>query len=118
MQIHGWASDDLGFEPDYNVRAQRLPRFDGADEPYEGGAWVVVAPHTTMTEHVNPDGESELFYIVSGSGELEVAGERRRVGFGDSVFIPPGDSHLLVNDGEEPVVFLSLWWGGKPRHTA
>lgn len=113
MHVHSWTPDDLSYEPDYNVRAQRLPRFDGAAEPYEGGAWVVVPPRTTMTEHVNPGGESELFYVVTGDGEIEVAGERRRLRFGDTVFIPPHQQHLLHNDGDEPFVFLSLWWGSK-----
>ncbi|HCA84238.1 MAG TPA: hypothetical protein DEQ61_01225 [Streptomyces sp.] len=114
MRIHSWDPSDLKFEPSYNVKAQRLERLEDADEPYEGGAWVIVPPHTTMTEHINPDGESELFYVLSGSGEIEVAGERRRVKFGDTVFIPPHEKHLLMNDTAEPFVFLSLWWGGKP----
>lgn len=57
MYIHNWENTDLTHEPAYNVRAQRLPKFAEADESYAGGAWVVVAPDTTMTEHVNPDGE-------------------------------------------------------------
>jgi quercetin dioxygenase-like cupin family protein len=114
MHIHSWEADDLTPEPAYNVKAQRLVRFEGADEPYEGGAWVVVPPHTTMTEHINPDGESELFYVISGSGDMEISGERRRVKFGDTIFIPPHEKHLLVNDGDEPFVFLSLWWGAQP----
>ncbi|MFI7099008.1 cupin domain-containing protein [Streptomyces sp. NPDC050161] len=118
MHIHSWDADDLTFEPDYNTKAQRLVRFDGADEPYEGGAWVIVPPRTTMTEHINPDGESELFYVVSGTGDMEVAGERQRVKFGDTVFIPPHEKHLLVNDGDTPLVFLSLWWGGQPSDGA
>ena len=115
MHIQSWTDADLQHEPSYNVRAQRLVRFEGAGEPYEGGAWVVVPPMTTMTEHVNPDGESELFYVVSGAAEIEVSGERRRVKFGDSIFIPPHEKHLLVNDANEPFVFLSLWWGGRPE---
>jgi methionyl-tRNA synthetase len=118
MHIHSWESNDLSYEPDYNVRAQRLPKFQGADEPYEGGAWVVVPPRTTMSEHINPDGESELFYVVAGSGEMEVAGERRKVTFGDTVFIPPHTKHSLENSADEQLVFLSLWWGGQPAGSA
>jgi quercetin dioxygenase-like cupin family protein len=112
VHIHQWTREDLRHEPAYNVLARRLPRFAGANEPYEGGAWVVVPPNTTMTEHVNPGGEFELFYVIDGNGEIEVAGERRRVGFGDTIFIPPHQKHLLRNDNDKPFIFLSLWWGG------
>jgi mannose-6-phosphate isomerase-like protein (cupin superfamily) len=110
MYVHSWENGDLTPEPAYNVRAKRLPKFAGAGEPYSGGAWVVVAPNTTMTEHVNPDGESEIFYIVGGSGTLEVAGEKRTVEFGDTIFIPPHQEHSLFNDGAQELIFLSLWW--------
>jgi len=114
MPVHSWETADLRPEPSYNVLAQRLPRLDGAQEPYEGGAWVVVAPGTTMTEHVNPAGESELFYVVEGSGLLRIDGEKdRTVKFGDTVFIPPHHGHSLVNTTDERLVFLSLWWGGR-----
>jgi mannose-6-phosphate isomerase-like protein (cupin superfamily) len=114
VKVQSWEPDELRFEPAYNVRGVRLQRLDGAEEPYEGGAWVVVEPGTTATSHVNPDGESEIFFIVQGSGEVEVDGDRRRVKFGDGVFIPPHQEHLIVNDTADPLVFLSLWWGGQP----
>jgi mannose-6-phosphate isomerase-like protein (cupin superfamily) len=115
MPVDSWETADLRPEPAYNVQARRLPRLSGAEEPYEGGAWVVVAPKTTMTEHVNPDGESELFYIVEGAGLLRIDGEKERtVKFGDTAFIPPHHRHSLVNTADERLVFLSLWWGDRP----
>jgi quercetin dioxygenase-like cupin family protein len=115
MPVHSWETADLRPEPTYNVRAQRLPRLPNAEEPYEGGAWVVVDPGTTMTEHVNPGGESELFYIIEGAGQLSIEAEPgRTVKFGDTVFIPPHHRHSLVNhDPDKALVFLSLWWGGQ-----
>lgn len=113
MPVHSWSEADLRPEPAYNVTATRLPRIDGAREPYAGGAWVVVEPGTTMTEHVNPDGESELFYIVRGAGLLSVEQEQdRAVAFGDTIFIPPHRRHSLRNTSSETLVFLSLWWDG------
>jgi quercetin dioxygenase-like cupin family protein len=115
MPVHSWETTDLRPESSYNVQAHRLIPFPDGGEPYEGGAWVVVAPGDTMTEHVNPGGESELFYVVEGSGRLSIAGEaERRVKFGDTVFIPPQHAHSLVNDTGRRLIFLSLWWGGKP----
>ncbi len=113
MHTDSWTDEDLVFEPDYNVHGHRLPRLDGAQEPYAGGAWVVVPEGATMTSHVNPGGESELFFVLDGTGIMEITGERRRVKFGDTVFIPPDQAHTLVNDGKGRLVFLSLWWGGR-----
>jgi quercetin dioxygenase-like cupin family protein len=100
----------MTFQPDYNVHAQRLTRLH--NEPYEGGAWVRVAPGDTMTEHVNPGGETEIFYFLEGSGLMTVGGETATVTTGDTVLIPPGVKHLLVNHGDTSLLCLALWWGG------
>ncbi|GIE99539.1 cupin domain-containing protein [Paractinoplanes rishiriensis] len=109
MLTHRWADQDLSAEPDYNVRAGRLVRL--GDEPYEGGAWVVVEPGDTMRRHVNPDGESEMFFFVDGAGVMEVDTEKRRVSPGQTVLVPPGLPHSLHNDGDRPLRLLALWWG-------
>jgi mannose-6-phosphate isomerase-like protein (cupin superfamily) len=106
-----WTADDLVFEPDYDVRGVRLTRL--GDEPYEGGAWVVVEPGTTMRRHVNPEGESEIFFFVDGSGVMEVASEEQRVAPGQTVLVPPGLPHSLHNDGDRPLRLLALWWGDR-----
>ena len=38
----------------------------------------------------------EIYLIVEGGGELEVAGETRRVGPGDAILIAPGSWHQLT----------------------
>ena len=38
----------------------------------------------------------ELYFFLEGGGELEVDGEERRVGAGDTVLIPPGARHSIV----------------------
>lgn len=109
MLVHSWHRDEQTYEPAYNVMGMRLPRL--GDEPYEGGAWVSVAPASTMTQHVNPPGESEIFFVLAGSGEFIVDTASRRIGPGDSVFVPKGAQHVLHNDGTEEMRLLALWWG-------
>jgi len=111
MLLHHWKPEELTFEPAYNVRAVRVPRL--ASEPYEGGAWVIVEPGATMTEHVNPGHECELFFFVEGDGLMRVAADSRPVGSGDTVFIPPDAPHSLTNNGERPLRALALWWGAE-----
>ena len=46
-------------------------------------------------------GVEEICLVVEGGGELEVDGDRRQVGAGDAILIPPGAWHELTagNDG-------------------
>lgn len=38
----------------------------------------------------------EFYFILEGTGEMEVAGETRAVTVGDAVLIPPGAPHRLL----------------------
>ena len=40
----------------------------------------------------------ELYFVLEGGGQMEIDGERRAVGAGDTVLIPPGARHQLVAD--------------------
>lgn len=48
----------------------------------------------------------EIYYVVAGSGEMEVDGARARVGPGDAVLIPPGAWHQLHASGDETLRIL------------
>ena len=46
----------------------------------------------------------ELYFILEGAGEIELDGERRMVGPGDAILIPPGAWHTIM--AKEPLRFL------------
>jgi mannose-6-phosphate isomerase-like protein (cupin superfamily) len=46
----------------------------------------------------------EFYFILEGAGEIELDGERRRVGPGDAILIPPGAWHTIM--AIEPLCFL------------
>lgn len=48
----------------------------------------------------------EIYYILSGSALMTLAGESRPVGPGDAIAIPPGLVHTIRNTGPEELVFL------------
>ena len=48
----------------------------------------------------------ELAYVVKGSGELRLDGERVPFGEGDALHIPAGVWHAVANTGEEDVVMV------------
>ena len=61
-------------------------------------------PGKEIEAHVDP--MEEIYFVLSGSGEMRVDDEARPVNPGDAVWIPTGSSHALLNDGEEDCVIL------------
>jgi mannose-6-phosphate isomerase-like protein (cupin superfamily) len=68
-------------------------------------AEATVAPGAETTEHLHRASE-EIYRFVSGSGRMRVGGEEADVRAGDTVLIPPGTPHRLINTGTEPLVLL------------
>jgi mannose-6-phosphate isomerase-like protein (cupin superfamily) len=48
----------------------------------------------------------EIYYIVEGSGEMEIDGERAHVAPGDAILIPPGAWHEICADAAGELRFL------------
>jgi len=48
----------------------------------------------------------KLYYVVSGTAQIRVAGEERTVRPGDLVCAPAGDDHAVRNPGPERLVLL------------
>jgi mannose-6-phosphate isomerase-like protein (cupin superfamily) len=48
----------------------------------------------------------ELYFFTAGRGRMTLGDEHRDVGAGDCIVIPPGETHQLVNTGDEPLVLL------------
>lgn len=51
---------------------------------------------------------SEVYYILSGQGEMYIDGETRSVGPGDAIYIPPKARQFIRNMGQEPIVFVCI----------
>ena len=64
-----------------------------------------VFPGKRTIPHVHPKTE-EIYYILEGTGEMEVGDETSTVGRGDAIAIPPGTPHTITNTGEATLVFL------------
>ena len=48
----------------------------------------------------------EIYYILSGVGDMTLADETRAVGPGDAIAIPPGVRHTIRNTGPTELIFL------------
>jgi mannose-6-phosphate isomerase-like protein (cupin superfamily) len=51
---------------------------------------------------------SEVYYVLSGVGEMSIDGQVSRIEPGDAVYIPPNAKQFLHNSGDEPIVFLAI----------
>lgn len=51
---------------------------------------------------------SEVYYILSGMGDMTINGETQRVVPGDAVYIPPNARQYIHNCGEDPLVFICI----------
>jgi mannose-6-phosphate isomerase-like protein (cupin superfamily) len=57
-------------------------------------------PHSLTT--------SEVYYILSGVGEMHIDGETQFVEAGDAVYIPPNAKQFIHNCGTESLVFICI----------
>jgi mannose-6-phosphate isomerase-like protein (cupin superfamily) len=48
----------------------------------------------------------EIYYILRGSGRMQIGDQMRTVGPGDAIAIPPGATHSIRNIGADDLVFL------------
>jgi mannose-6-phosphate isomerase-like protein (cupin superfamily) len=57
-----------------------------------------------IESHVDP--MEEIYFILTGEGEMTVDEEKRHVVPGDAIWVPAGAPHALENSGEEQLFIL------------
>lgn len=68
-------------------------------------AEAIVPPHTSTQLHQHKTSE-EIYYILSGSGEMTLADEKFPVTAGDTICIPVNTAHKIRNTQEIELKFL------------
>src|SRR5690349_1866828 len=68
-------------------------------------AEATLKPGAATEPHYHPMTE-EIYYILRGTGRMQIGNQFRIVGPGDGIGIPPGAPHTIVNTGNEDLVFL------------
>lgn len=64
-------------------------------------------PGASMAAHTHPDCE-ELFYFLSGNGEMVVDGARVLVTNDDVIVVAPAESHEIKNNGNDALIWVSF----------
>lgn len=87
-----------------DIRVTLSPKTVGSSSGF--GGVLFLAPGEVVTEHFHPYSE-EFLHVVAGELEMTVSGAPVRLAPGDSLLVPNGVRHRLVNTGDEPahVVF-------------
>jgi mannose-6-phosphate isomerase-like protein (cupin superfamily) len=64
-----------------------------------------LAPGARTAAHYHPRTE-EIYYILAGTGLMQIGDQQRAVGPGDAIAIPPGAVHTIANTAGETLRFL------------
>ncbi|MER7751178.1 cupin domain-containing protein [Kitasatospora sp. NPDC097643] len=80
-----------------DIRVTLSPKTVGCTSGF--GGVMDLAPGDHVTEHYHPYSE-EFLHVVSGELEMTLDGQPVKLGPGDSLLVPIGVRHRLVNNGE------------------
>jgi mannose-6-phosphate isomerase-like protein (cupin superfamily) len=67
--------------------------------------WARLPAGNSFAAHYHEDMQ-EIFIIVSGEAEMDVAGQSVTLGRGDTIAIDPREVHRMTNRGREDVEYL------------
>ena len=67
---------------------------------------TTIPPGGGLPLHKHPHPVEELLYVLRGKGIETVGDERREIGPGTAIFIPPDVEHNIVNTGDEMLTLL------------
>jgi mannose-6-phosphate isomerase-like protein (cupin superfamily) len=70
-------------------------------------------PGEDIGEEVHKD-RDQFFRIEKGKGEVLIDGKRSKIKGDDAVLVPAGARHNIINTGEKPLRFYTLY--GPPEH--
>ncbi|MFD9421950.1 cupin domain-containing protein [Streptomyces sp. NPDC060054] len=71
------------------------------------GGTCRVPPHSSLHRHSHA--ATEIYYILSGSGVVDLAGTAHDVGVGAMVFIPSHCAHGITNTGSVELEFVFIY---------
>ena len=70
-------------------------------------AYAMLQEGKAYQSHEHADHE-EVYFIISGNGQINVNGVVSEIRDGDAIYIPAGDSHSIANTGKDFLVFLAF----------
>lgn len=71
------------------------------------GLWQLAPGKKSFPLHAHQVTEEAMF-VLSGRGKVRGSDGEHAIAAGDYASFPPGVAHQLINDGEEPLVYLGI----------
>ncbi|HET7044219.1 MAG TPA: cupin domain-containing protein [Gaiellaceae bacterium] len=100
MEVRALADAQPFTTADGSTIRELLNRGSGAgDARNQSLAEASLGPGGSTQRHYHREAE-EIYFLLEGDAELELDGERRPVGPGDAILIPPGAWHEISAGGE------------------
>lgn len=87
------------------IREILAPRNAPETIRHQSLAEATLAPGAATEPHYHLITE-EIYYILRGTGRMQIGNHYRIVGPGDGIAIPPGAPHTIRNTGSDDLVFL------------
>jgi len=72
-----------------------------------------IEPGEEIGEEVHTS-HDQFFRIEGGTGEIVIDGRRQKVEGDDSILVPAGARHNVINTGDEPLKLYTIY--GPPQH--
>jgi len=87
------------------IREVLHPKNDPLELPYSLAVARVESGKRTYRHRLL---ETEVYYILSGTGVMHIDAESREVAANEAVVIPPGTVQWIENSGDEELCFIAL----------
>jgi uncharacterized cupin superfamily protein len=98
---------DNGDGKDFQAQIAKLGPLIGS--PELGCTLVVLAPGKRAWPHHRHHVNHELFYVLSGQGEVRLNDERKPIRAGDLIAAPAGaEAHQIVNSSDGELRYLAI----------
>jgi len=75
--------------------------------PFDVELCTVPAGSSPCPYHLH-SAQSEMYIIVSGTGQIRTQEGVESIGAGDAIFASPGEAHQIVNDSAEELIFYII----------
>ncbi|MHC0429766.1 cupin domain-containing protein [Streptomyces sp. O3] len=100
--------DDAAVQQEYGCAFRRILPWRSSGPSDTGMGVCTIAPGTASTPHSHED--HEHFYVVRGSGSVEVDGVRTDIAAGDALVVGSWQTHHFENaSASEELELLSVW---------